>query len=145
MVAHHSSTISQVAFDERGFYLITMGGFDKLSLAVWKIKDLIDLFRKNKSMCCRNEVPVCELMIGSQKVSTLKVDNRQTDMNTLNLAMGTEKGFRFYTVNIQEREIEEKKVSHQAPIYSIAFQGEEMTIGTGDNGQLYQFCQEQVT
>ena len=49
VVSYHSKSIIHVAFEERGIYLITVGGNDKLSIAVWRIKDLIELQRKEKS------------------------------------------------------------------------------------------------
>jgi hypothetical protein len=42
MVAYHSKSISHIAFEERGIYLITVGGNEKMSIAVWRIKDLIE-------------------------------------------------------------------------------------------------------
>lgn len=38
MVAYHSKSISHIAFEERGIYLITVGGNEKMSIAIWENK-----------------------------------------------------------------------------------------------------------
>jgi hypothetical protein len=48
VVAYHSKSVTHAVFEERGIYLITVGGNEKMSIAVWRIKDLIELQRKEK-------------------------------------------------------------------------------------------------
>ena len=38
-----------MGIDERGMYLVTVGGNDKMSLAVWRIKDLVDLYKRENN------------------------------------------------------------------------------------------------
>lgn len=50
VVAYHCKSITQAAFEERGIYLVTVGGNEKMSIAIWRIKDLIELQKKEKGM-----------------------------------------------------------------------------------------------
>jgi len=129
--------------------MITIGGNEKQTLAVWKIKDLIEISRKEKGQCLRNALPICEHNIGMQQVHTLAVDNGTSDFNNLNLALGVEKGVKFYTVKTHEKTIEEKKATFTSNeslknVFAIAFNGED-TIAGGDNGMLYSFRADKVS
>ena len=144
VVAFHSKAVTSVAFEERGIYLITVGGNEKLSIAVWKIKDLCDINKKEKGSIVRGAVPICEHIVGKISIYSLYVDNNHSDYSMINLVMGAEKGLKFYTVKLQEKVIEEKKATLPSSsdnlrnIFAIAFNGED-TIAGGDNGMVYTF------
>lgn len=45
-------------------YLVTCGGNDKMTLAVWKIKELLDQNIKEKGGLLKNALPICEYVVG---------------------------------------------------------------------------------
>ena len=105
---------------------MTVGGHEKMSIAVWKIKDLIDLDKKEKGRILKGVVPVCEYVIGKTNIHTLYFDSHLSDYNNLNFVMGVEKGIKFFTVKLQDKVIEEKKATLSSGdglknIYGITF------------------------
>lgn len=99
-----------------------------MSIAVWKIKDLIDQEKKERgtSSTLKGIAPICEHIIGKTTLHTLYFDYHLSDYNNLNLVIGAEKGLKFYTVKVQDKVIEEKKATIAGGdglknIYGIAF------------------------
>ena len=82
-------------------YLITVGGSDKITLAVWKVKDIIEFGKKErKGVIIKGLFPFCEYTMSKITLHSFYFDNHNSDYNTLNIVMGAEKGIKFFTVKV---------------------------------------------
>jgi hypothetical protein len=146
-VAYHVKAVSHAAFDERGMYLITVGGHDKITLAAWRVKDLIEAGKRDPCSILKGPQPICEFMVGKINVNCLKFDNENSDYNTLNIALGVERGVKFFTIKTNDRVIEEKMATLKAEtlnnVFDIFFSKDD-AFAAGDNGQYYTFRADKV-
>jgi len=46
-------------FDESGMYLMTLGGNDRWTISLWKVKDLVSLSKDNQMI--KAALAICEL------------------------------------------------------------------------------------
>jgi WD40 repeat protein len=146
-ISYHVKAVSHVAFDERGMYLITVGGHDKITLAAWRVKDLIEAGKRDPCSILKGLQPICEFMVGKINVNCLKFDNQNSDYSTLNVALGVEKGVKFFTIKTNDRVIEEKMATIHAEtlnnVFDIHFSKDD-ALAAGDNGKYYTFRADKV-
>lgn len=114
---------------------------DKITMAVWKVKELLNAGKGNKNVI-KGIQPLSETIIGRQTVHGLYFDHGHSDNHNLNIVLATDKGVRFFTIKLQDKQIEEKKAQfdnqneRMENIYGVAFQGDEIYAG-GENGFVY--------
>ena len=141
-VCYHDTSINQVGFSENGDYLITIGGVEMATIALWRVHELVSS-GKGKSML-RNVHAMVEIVIDKFTiVNTLAIDYKHSDSQFLNLAVGCDTGIKFYTIKCQEKLIEEKsamidKSEHLKNVSGISFFENETYAGS-DDGYVYVF------
>ena len=111
MVFYHDRAITSCCFDDSGNYLITIGGYDKLTLAVWRVKELIDTNRLDRSTTSIKRItkPLLEHSLGKCVIHFIYVDPHNSRLDYLELIAGAEKTIKYFLIDLRKMHVEEKK------------------------------------
>lgn len=111
-VASPQKSINQIAIDPTGEFVVTVGGtFDKMSIAVWNIQEVVSACKDEKisqpHVFIKGQIPAIEQQLGHILVHSIFVSPLDSGVSVY---LGTDKGLKAYSVSFVQQTVVEKFV-----------------------------------